>query len=318
MIHSAERLPYCVVGWRLPSMLVWALESGLYQSPSRDGVASLLCDSRRNNLEFYGYEHIVGVTDQLVHEADRSDHLARALAYETGAEGSVPLIPSAAVVIGRNSYDAPLVLDYSQPLPRVLYFRELELGPRRWVALGSPDELFAALWPGQPGPPHGWVAAGPSPRRWSLLGLSLPPALSRMLCTGRWRSAQLLQVLTLEQMHARRVEFEAHRESRDILAIARIVDTEICLDYSDAERESADAERESADAERESSAAAPRVVMRSTAGTTQVIADTFADWAAVYWPEDAADAAREAPLFAAADVPVRTAPHLWMPGVDPD
>jgi hypothetical protein len=287
-------------------MLAWALETDLWRAPERAGVAELLGDSKRNNLGLYGYEHIIGATDQLVHDEDRPDHLVRALSCvpAEGEADSVTLVPDAAIVIGRNSYDAPLVIDYSGPLPRVLYFRELEDGPRRWVSLGSPDELFAALWPGQPGPPLDWVAVGPSPRRWSLLGFSLPPALSRMLGTGRWRSTPLLSTLTLDQMHALRAEYDAHRELRDLIAIARIVDTEICLDY--------------ADADRESSVARPGVVMRSPAGSTQIIADTFADWAAIYWPEDAADAAREAPLFGDPDVPVRTAPHLWMPGVDPD
>jgi hypothetical protein len=298
-----ERLPYAVVGWRLPRVLAWALESELWHKPSREGVATLLCDSKRNNLGLYGYEHIIGATDQLVHEADRPDHLTRALAREP-AEDAADLVPDAAVVIGRNSYDAPLVIDYSRPLPRILYFRESEDGPRRWVMLGSPEELFAALWPGQAGPPLGWVAAGPSPRRWSLLGFALPPALSRMLCTGRWRSPALLSVLTLDQIHARGVELDADRELRDLLPIARIVDTEICLDY--------------ADTDRQSSTAAPRVIMRNPGAASQVIADSFADWAAVYWPDDAADATREAPLFGDDDVPVRTAPHLWMPGIDPD
>jgi hypothetical protein len=303
-----ERLPYAVVGWRLPLMLTWALETDLWRVPERSGVASLLCDAKRNNLGLYGYEHMIGATDQLVHEADRPDHLMRALFSKPAAgepgEDPVVMVPDATVVIGRNSYDAPLVIDYSGPTARVLYFREFEQGPQRWVALGTPDELFAALWPGQAGPPLGWVPAGPSPRRWSLLGFSLPPALSRMLCTGRWRSPALLQVLTLEQIHACRVEFDEHRELRDLLAVARIVDTEICLDYTDTDRQS--------------STAAPRVVMRNPGAEPQVIADTFADWAAVYWPDDAAAADREAPLFGEADVPVRTAPQLWMPGIDPD
>jgi hypothetical protein len=311
VFSKLERLPYAVVGWRLPRTLAWALESDLWREPERSGVASLLGDYKRNNLGLYGYEHIIGATDQLVHEADRPDHLARALAGEPSDAESpgdgVVLVPEAAVIIGRNSYDAPLVIDYSRSPPRMLYFRELEDGPPRWVDLGSPEQLFAALWPGQAGPPLGWIPAGPNPRRWSLLGFALPPALSRMLCTGRWRSPELLQVLTLEQMHVRRVEFEASRERRelaDLFAIARIVDTEICLDY--------------ADTDRQSSAAAPRVIMRNPGAEPQLIADTFADWAAVYWPDDAADAAREVRLFAEPDVPVRTAPNLWMPGVDPD
>jgi hypothetical protein len=308
-VHSrVERLPYSVVHWRLPTMLAWALETELWRAPERAGVASLLGDSRRNNLGLYGYEHIIGATDQLVHDEDRPDHLVRALscgpAEDQPAAERVTLIPDAAIVIGRNSYDAPLVIDYSGPLPRMLYFREVEHGPQRWVLLGSPDELFAALWPGHPGPPLEWVAVGPSPRRWSLLGFALPPALSRMLCTGRWRSTPMLSVLTLDQMHSLRAVHDTQRELRDLITIARIVDTEICLDY--------------ADTDRESSAATPRVVMRSPAGSTRVIADGFADWAAIYWPEDAADAAREAPLFGEPDVSVRTAPHLWMPGVDPD
>lgn len=302
---SSERLPYSVAGWRLPRGLAWALEheDNLWHTPASSGVASLLNDWKRNNLGLYSYERIVDATDQLVHEGNRPDHLVRALASEPGEEG-VTLVPEAAVVIGRNSYDAPLILDYSNVLPRVLYFREPEQRSQRWVALGSPEELVAALWPGQPGPPDGWVPRGPSPRRWSILGFALPAAMSRMLCTGRWRSHAQLQVLTLEQIYARRVEFEEQRELKDLLTIARIVDTEICLDY--------------ADADRRSGSATPRVVMRGRGGEPQVIADGFVDWAGIYWPEDAADAVREVPLFERPNVPLRTAPQLWVPGADPD
>lgn len=295
MQDVTERLPYSVAGWRLPPILVWALESKIWQVPARSGVGELLRDWKRNNLGLYGYEHMVGASDALVHEHERPDHLVRALASAATLEWE----PSAAIVIGRNSYDAPLLLEYSAPAVRVLYLRELEGGAQIWVSLGRPEDLFAALWPEDSGPPERWVATGPSPRRWSVRGFALPPGLSRMLGTGRWRSTDSLRVLTLEQMYARRVELDANRELRDLLVIAQIGDSEVALDYAATDRQSSDA--------------APCVVMKSRA-----IADDFTSWAADHWPADASDAAREAPLFARPEVPLRTAPHLWMPGVDPD